>query len=371
MTLRNGIKLFAGSRFNVGSVKAPDSQTGAGGEYQFGVKVPLLRDFGINAKSAGERQALLGEPLAREQFRRTRLDTLAQAGVSYWDWVAAGQRLSVARDLLRVAEVRADATQKRADLGDLPRVDALEARQEVERRRGALIKAERDVQKAGFKLALYRFAPDGSRLPLPTESEVPGEAALPAPQAEARETQTAVRQAALATRPEVPANDLQQRIVRVDRDLAQNDRKPNIDLVWNPGADTGSRGIGDTLKAGILFSLPLERRDATGRRDEANFKLTKLQQDAALLSVQIRTEVDDAVSAVNLGVERYNAAVRELELARQVESREQDRLRLGEGTLFLLNQRERATAEAAGRVIDIRAEYYQAVLSLQVAGAQL
>lgn len=370
-TLRNGVKIYAGTRLNVGAVKAPDSQTGSGGEYVFGVKVPLLRDFGINPKSAGERQAILGEPLALQQFRRTRLDTLAQAGFAYWDWVAAGQRLAVARDLLRVAETRAEATRKRAELGDIPRVDALEALQEVERRRGALAKAERDTQKAAFKLALYRFGADGTPLPLPETGAVPAEAALPAPETVQDDAWDAARQAAIDNRPEVPANDLQRRIIRVDRDLAQNDRKPNIDFVLQPGADTGSKAIGETMKAGLSFTLPLQRRDADGRRDEADLKLTKLDQEATLLRFQIRTEVDDAVSAVNTGVTRYEAAVRELELARQVESRERDRLRLGEGTLFLLNQRERATAEAAQRVIDIRAEYFQAALSLQVASARL
>ncbi len=371
LTLRNGVKVYAGARLNSGAVKAPDSQTGTGGEYVAYVAVPLLRGLGINPKSAGERQAILGEPLAGERFRRTRLDTLAQAGFSYWDFVAAGQRLSIARELLRVAGIRASATQKRAELGDLPRVDALEARQEVERRRGGLSKAERDIQKAAFKLAQYRFALDGSALPVLGEAAVPREAALPKPTPVARRDQEAARQSAIVARPELPANELEQRIARVDRDLALNDRKPSVDFVFSPGADTGNRAIGSTLKAGLAFTFPLERRDALGRLSEANLKLAKLDQDALFLQTQIRFEVDDAVSAVNLGVERYEAAVSELDLARQVESRERDRLRLGDGTLFLLNQRERATAEAAGRVIDTRAEYFQAVLSLQVASAQL
>ncbi len=371
LTLRNGVKVFAGARLNAGSVKAPDSQTGTGGEYVAYVAVPLLRGFGINQRSASERQAILGEPLASERFRRTRLDTLSQAGIAYWDFVAAGQRLLVARELLRVAQIRANATQKRAELGDLPRVDALEARQEVERRFGGLTRAERDIQRGAFRLAQFRFAEDGTPLPILTERAVPRETALPTPVPITPDDQEEARENALAKRPEIPANQLEQRIVGVDRDLARNDRKPSVDFIFNPGADTGSRSIGNTLKAGITFSLPLGQREAKGRLSEANFRLQRLEQDALLLQTQIRLEVDDAVSSVNLSVRRYNAAVRELDLARQVESRERDRLRLGEGTLFLLNQRERATAETASRVIDTRAEYFQAVLSLQLASAQL
>ncbi len=371
LTLRNGVKLYAGARLNAGPVKAPDSQTGTTGEYVAYIALPLLRGLGINRSSASERQAILGEPLADERFRRTRLDTLSQAGTAYWDFVAAGQRLVVARELLRVATIRATATQQRADLGDLPRVDVLEAQQEVARRRGGVSKAERDLQKAAFKLAQYRFAPDGSPLPVLGEAAVPPQSALPRPVPVATGEGEAARQTAVDARPELPANELEQSIARVDRDLARNDRKPNLDFVFSPGADTGRSSIGNTLKAGLAFSFPLERREATGRLSEANLRIARLEQDALLLQTQIRLEVEDAISAVNLSVERYQAAVDELELAREVESRERDRLRLGDGTLFLLNQRERATAEAAGRVIDTRAEYFQAVLSLQVASAQL
>ena len=371
VTLRNGVKLYAGARLNAGPVKAPDSQTGTRGEYVAYVALPLFRGLGINPKSASERQALLGEPLADERFRRTRLNTLADAGFAYWDFVAAGQRLAIARELLRVAIVRATATQKRVELGDLPGVDALEAQQEVARRRGSLSKAERDLQKAAFKLAQYRFAPDGSSLPVLGENAVPPQSALPRPVAVAASAEELALQNAIETRPELPANELEQSIVGIDRDLARNDRKPNLDFIFSPGADTGRLSIGNTFKGGLVFSLPLERRDANGRLSEANLKIAKLEQDALLLETQIRLEVSDAVSAVNLGVERYEAAEDELELAREVESRERDRLRLGDGTLFLLNQRERATAEAAGRVIDTRAEYFQAILALQVASAQL
>ncbi|MBC8141417.1 MAG: TolC family protein, partial [Armatimonadetes bacterium] len=371
LLLRNGVRLYAGARLNTGAVKAPDSSTGTGGEYVVGVRVPLFRGFGANPRAASEQQAILGEPLATEQFRRTRLDVLEDAGSAYWNWVAAGQRLQVARNLLRVAEVRAEALSKRAELGDIPRVDAIEAGQEVARRQGLLIQAERGLQQAGFRLAGFRWEGSGSPAPVPTEAEVPPVSTLPEPEPISAAMVETARNAALATRPEVPANALQTRIARVDRDLAQNDTKPQVDFLFQPGADTGNKSIGDTLKVGFQFSLPLERRDATGRRDEADLRLERLSQDAALLRRQIVLEVDDAVSAVNRAAERDNATVRERDLAQQVENRERDRLRLGEGTVFLLNQRERTTAEAAQKVIDSRAEYFQAVLSLQVATGEL
>jgi outer membrane protein len=39
---RSGIKIFAGSRYNYGTIKSPLSSTGDGGEYYIGIKVPLM-----------------------------------------------------------------------------------------------------------------------------------------------------------------------------------------------------------------------------------------------------------------------------------------------------------------------------------------
>ena len=369
---RSGLKIIAGMRLNSGTVKSPLSSTGSAGEYYVGVKMPLLRGAGgINEKTAGEQQALLGESLADRNVALTRLNTLLDASLAYWEWAAAGRKQAVAQNLLRLAIVRADAVRVRAESGDLPLIDAVEADAEVERRRGAQIKANRDFSKTTFKLALYLWDTgnatdaqallDTARLP----SALPTTAPL---------TETDVAQAvtlALSHRPELAGIAVSQEILRLDEQLAENDRRPSLDATLAPGLDTGRKGIGETMKAGLLFSLPLYQNEATGRRDEARFKREKLRQGQVLLEQQVRTEVNDAVSAVNAAHEREEAARRELDLARRLETGERDRFTLGDSTLFLLNQRERATAETEARLIDVQAEYQQALALFRAAAAQL
>jgi outer membrane protein len=368
---RPGLKIYTGVRRNLGSVKSPLSATGDLGEFYVGVKLPLLRGFGVNEKSAAERQAFFGEGLADQAFAARRLETLAETGLAYWDWAAAGAKRTVVRDLLTIAETRAAQVRTRVQNGDLPAIDAVEADTEVQRRQGALIKAERDLQKAGFYLARYLWPddatvatarpPDADRLP----------PALPEPKPIEPTMLTAGRDRAIARRPELQSVAVTRSILGVDRELAENDRKPNLDFVLSPGQDVGAGGIGNTMKAGILYSVPLQRREATGRRDEALWKLEKLAQEESLLRQQIGLEVEDAVSAVNAAYERYLAAVREVELAKRLEQGERDRYALGEGTLFLVNQRERATAEAQARLLDVQAEYQQALLVYRAATADL
>ena len=82
-------------------------------------------------------------------------------------------------------------------------------------------------------------------------------------------------------------------------------------------------------------------------------------------------EVDDAWSAIQAAVDRFRATDAEVLLAKQLETGERKRFAAGDSTLFLVNQRERATAEALGRLIDIQLEYQQALLALDAASIAL
>lgn len=368
-TLRSGVKLIAGREFSTGTVKSPLSSTGGAGAFFAGAKIPVLRGSGVNEKTVGERQAILGIPLAARGYETVRLGALLGAAVAYWDWVASGQKRTVAVDLLRLASVRADQIRRENKLGAQPGIAVVETDQEVQRRRGALIKAERDLQKAAFKLAAYLWKNDGAPDALPSPEVLPPTMPTPVPLAQSA-VQDARNRAAVA-RPEIAALALQQEIARWDLRLAENDSKPDVSLVVQAGQDLGQNGIGQTLKAGVSFSVPLNRWEATGRRDGTRAKLAKLDQENALLRRQVALEVEDAASAVNAAEERCRTAVEEVTLSLRLEEGERSRFRAGDSTLFLVNQRERGTAESRARLIDVTAEYHQAAAAFRAASVQI
>jgi outer membrane protein TolC len=290
------------------------------------------------------------------------------AATNYWDWVAAKRKLVVARDLFELAQFRAKAVTDRVNAGDLPAIDQAEAEAEVFNRQEAFTKADRDLQKAAFKLSLYLWLPDGQRAFSPEPEQVPEQWNAPAPYSDTQAIEG--EKFALERRPELRALALNRQITQVDLNLARNQRRPGVELTFSPGRDTGVGSIGTTFKGGINFSLPLRQRTADGRIGAASFKINKIEFDTINQRQQISTQVFDAISAINTSYERYRAALQAVELNQRVEEGEREKFRLGDSTLFVVNQRERATAQARIKLIEIQAEYEQAVATFRTASVQ-
>lgn len=371
----SGAKFYVGSRLNFGTVKSPNSSTGSTGEYFAGIKVPLMRDFQWNEKSVSARQAQIRIPLAEQFVASTRLEVFLSAGTAYWDWVAAVNKQRVQDALLAVARDRAEFVRKRADEGAIRKIDIQEADSEVQRRLGSVAKAKLDAQKAALKLQNYLWSVEGVTIKLPESSEAPiletdpdkpvsTDLVLLSPQAI-----TDGQNNALTYRPEVKEVELQRGLLNFDLVLARNQRRPALDLVFNPGVDTGNRSIGDTSKAGLYYSIPLRQDVADGQIQATEAKIRKLEFARALLRQEIQNEVATAVASVEAAYDRYAAAVSEVEKLRIVELGEITRFREGGSELFLVNQRERARAEAQVRLLDVRAEFEQALVAFRVATA--
>lgn len=364
---RYGIKLSAGGQLSGGDIKSPASSTGDGGTYFLGLKVPLLRGFMMNEKIAAALQADLGEPFADAAYHRARLDIVQDAINQYWDWVAEARKVTVAENLLKLAQERYRVILDRANAGDLPKIDTIEAEQEVQRRQGGLVKAQRDYQKVAYKLSLFLWDANGVTLPQPTISMVPATSQRPGLLSD--DDWMEGRAEALQKRPELKTVSIQRDITTVDLDYAKNLRLPVVDLYGAPGSDLGAGGIGQTYKAGVSIIVPLRQRTANGLVSAAKYKIEKLNLDQLMLVQKIMIDVDDAVNAVNTTYERFLAAEKEYELATALELGEREKFALGDSSLFLVNQRERSTAEVAVKVIDIYSQYRQAIGSFSIAKA--
>lgn len=361
---RSGMKFFAGGRGNFGKVKSPLSPTGEFGEYFAGVAMPLFRDRSINEKSIAERQARLGIEAAETVITTVRLDIVRSAAESYWDWTAANQKLAVNRNLFEIASRRAAQIASRVTSGDLPPIDSTEAALEVQRRMSGVVKARRDLQKAGLKLGLYLWKSNGEPDELLMPEQAPDKFPSPNPLPDFVIKEGIDR--ALSNNPELERLRVVRNQSELEARLARNNRRPRVDLYLAPGRDAGFNSVGMTFKFGAAVELPMRTRAADGQFAAAQLKIEKNDLEQRIKRQAIITEVTDAAQAVNAAHDGYLLALQELELARTLERGERQRFDAGDSTLFLVNQRERTTAEAEIKLIDTQAIYEQALIAFKI-----
>ena len=253
--------------------------------------------------------------------------------------------------------------------GDLPALDIAESEQEIQRRQAALVRSERDFQKASLLLSVFLWDESGAPRVVPSLQEVP--ALQPEPRELTNGEWMEGRKLALELRPELKKIILEREQAKIDLRLAENMILPAMDAYLTQGADTGPQGIGPVVRAGMAVSLPLRQRTARGQAQAARLKIQKLTLDEKAERQRIQAEVDDTVSAINTSYERWVSTLLEVKKAKQVEEGERLRFGAGDSTLFLVNQRERMSAEAQMRLAEVHVDYLQSAAAFRAVTCRL
>jgi cobalt-zinc-cadmium efflux system outer membrane protein len=378
-----GASLFAGYRLGVplvpGSPGLPDysggSQTNYFGEVRAGLSVPLLRNGAIDRRRANVQVRGQGRSIAEADLERARIEASRFAATRFWDWVAAGRKLAIARDLLRVASDRQAGLETRARVGDLAQYEAQDNERAVLSRQASVVSAQQTLARAAIELSLFYRDEQGVPV-LPRDAQLPAALADVDPRWTASAGGPEAERQALAARPEVRRFDAQLAQSRVELEFARNQMLPALDLQAQVSQDLGAAvSSSDTrgrpeLSAGVLLEVPIVMRAQRGRLRAAEAAVARIEAQRTFARDRVVADVRDATAGLRAALERVELTGRELALARRVEDAERERFRQGDSSIFLVNQREQATAEAAGRLVDASADWLRAQAAYRAALGQ-
>lgn len=362
-----GASVYGGWRDGSGDFAsyAGQLQTRSGGEWRGGFKLPLVRNREIDERRGTLAKARIGVRLADLTIDQQRLAVRQMAARRYWDWVAGGQRLKVAEEILRVANERDGALREGSNLGQIPAIEVTENQRQILQRRSQVVEAQRALQQASIELSL--FYRDGNGRPvLATMNQLPP--ALPATATLSDEQFERDLETALRRRPELERLRRQAEQIQVDTRMARNEAKPAVDLALGFTAESGvgpvRRGPGE-VKASLRFELPVQRRSAQGKLAAAEAKLTQTLRREEYARDQVEAEVRDAASAVRNAHSRAVLIRQEVDVALDLADAERERFRLGDSTLFTVNLREQAAVDAELRSVSAVNDYLRALTAYE------
>ena len=331
-------------------------ETNTGGEFSGGIRFPLAQNRTIDERRAALWKATYGVG-AVEPFIQAQIIEFIRAGsYAYWDWVAAGLNLRVARELLDLAEERDDQIEGQVKAGARPESLLVDNRRLIVSRQIKLIDAQRKLETTAIKLSLFLRTPDGQPV-IPIEQQLPS--AFPQATAIATDTVSSEVAEALGRRPELMELNFQYRIAQVDLQQSQNLILPELDATLWSAKDVGGESTPSGNKtpyqaeAGLNFSVPLQRRKARGKVTAAEGKLAQIANKRKFVEDKIATEVQNVVVTIDAAYRSIDKAHESVRLNEQMQKYEIVKLEKGDSDLLLVNLREAATFDA--RVVEIEA----------------
>jgi outer membrane protein TolC len=310
----------------------------------------------MNPENAELQRSNLADPKADIQIAQTRQDLFFAAASQYWDWTAAIKLADVQKRALRVAEDRFKQVEQRAKAGAAAPLDAVEANQEVQRRREGWIASTRAVEQEQYKLSMFLWERDSPVTP-PAERAWDFPKPVDPPSAEIVKADKLV---ARAMRPEVREVEIEAKLNNIDLALAKNNLLPSLDLEATPARTPEKFVLGLGYRFGAEMRIPILQRRSRGEVMEAQGKADRFVLVQKYREQQVQVDVDNALSAMERAKERIAAAGQSLQLAKTLEEGERFRFSVGATSVLFVNLRERNAVDSEAQVVRAQADYQQA-----------
>lgn len=365
-----GLSYFAGYRLGSGRypVYYDWMKTAEGGELRAGVSVPLLRGLAIDRARATLARARIDQAIAEPSIHQQRIDIARAGALTFWTWVAAGQRLLIATDVLRIAEERNEALGKRVQAGALARIEQEDNRRVIIERRARLVGSQRAFEQASIQLSLYLRDEGGCPI-IPAKEQLPAFNEPPPPPDKAQ--RQADLEAALLRRPELQQLALQRQRVLIELDLAKNQMLPGLNVVAQGAQDVGAITKKDLFRSygevSLSMDVPLQQREARGRILAARAELERIAAREQMQRDRVQVEVQNALNGLDLAYEMLRRGKDNRLQTTYLEEAERRQFDIGKSDLFRVNIRELNTAEARMLEIDAVAEFFRSLADYKAA----
>jgi len=369
-----GGDVFAGYRIGRGTFEPwyKERETNEGGEFRTALTIPLARDRQIDQRRADLWRANVGRQVADPEINAQLIDFVQEASYAYWDWVASGEKLRIAKGILALAEDRAESIRRQVEEDALDPPVLTDNLRLIAERRASRASAERKLRQAAVKLSLYFRTANGRPL-IPDDALLPG---FPPPVKIEPESIAADISTAITQRPEAVVLSMMIRQLEIDFAQASNEFRPSIDAVVGASQDVGTPASaandkGDfELDTSLYLDMPVQRRKARGRMQVARGKITQLAARRRLVEDRIAADVQSVYAALVAAYEQVEQTRQAVEFAEDLATRERRSLQLGAADLLTVAFREQFAVEAADRAVDALLLYFLAEADYRAAMAQ-
>lgn len=364
--------------YDISSGYAPQYEgaqiTSTQGREFLGLKLNLLSGFAIDKERLDLYNSILEKDKAGYQLDLVRLIVKTDAMKAYLSWIIAGAELTSYERLVKVAERRQYALEKRLQEGDVAKITVTENYNNLLKRQIKLISAQDYFNQTAQNLSLY-YRSNGCKMLLPTENILPKKTPkiIQKPLLNPSEEMNA----SVQKRPEFRIINTQIAQLNNEKKYAETNLLPKLNVLLqynNNNSDTATTPDfvinQNEYLAKLEFSFPLEQNLGKGMNTEAIKKLQKLQNDRQLLLDQLYSRINTLSFRIKNTSAQTKLANNEWSLAQELFTAESARFDEGDSNFFMLNLREENVTNAYIGMINAISQNYQALIEYNFLNAQ-
>lgn len=358
-----------GSYNHLDGQKLNNSDT-KGGLYQFGITVPLAKNFLYDKRRAMLDQAKFGLKMTEAEQAVLTNELLLEAENMYWEWVQNYEIYKLRSQIVDINKDRLKLTRKTFEFGEKPAIDTIEALSQLQsfelQQRDAFLSFVKSTQQ----IQLYLWKDDKqfyelSEMIYPSEnlSEHLAYSDFEFLINDINSRQISMHQSILYY-------DQKQNILESERRLKWQSFLPKVDFTYNffnkENYSVDHLPLFDhNFQYGLKLEIPIFQREA-----RANYQMAKIKLDQNQLDTNMKIrELDVKIETYKNEIQNYHTQIdlsrNNLLNYRKLLYAEETRYSNGESSLFLINSRENKVIEAQEKFISIRTKFLKSFNKLK------
>lgn len=353
---RSGIELQTSANIETATNQSLDTPDEASSSIGATISFPIYDFLLENQNTTNERIALEGTNASLQDYYTQISTSIYQTVVSYWNYLAAYEKLILYKESVENTEQMLKDFQKLIDSGERPKADANQIKANLAVKQGRVINGKKDLDALGNQLSNAMGIPF-STAPLPppkvrwVDVEEPVEAIL-----------EQLVLTAQSQRFSIKALESNIRSARLLRDSSRRGVKPDLDLFVAASLSDKGRNVStdvfdnaETLSAGVIFSMPLENNAAESALTSNEIALRQLAINLADTKRQVSIEVATALNNLRQSLKAYEYSLETVALYEESLRVEVQKLKLGMSTVIdVINTHENLQSALISKVEDLR-----------------
>jgi len=324
---------------------------------------PLLRGAGRQINEAPVNQARLTETRNQLELRKTLIEQITQAGVTYRALAKAQEALRIQQMSLTSQQKQLEFVQVLVDAGRRARSELVDVRANIAATESQVLGAQNALEQA--RSDLLNLLDLGNNLNIAVSQTLIAEfqtGNIPAGTYQNLQT-AALLSEAYSNRPEYLQAQLDIKIAELAEVVTRDNQRWGLDL-------QGTAGMGDTsqVAAEITLTRKFGDQELETNRTQSNVDFQKRQNDLVRITKDIELEVGDRLRDINSSLEQITSARRATELTQRRLEIATERFQRGrDGDLFQVISLQNDVVTAQNEEVNAKIGFLDAVARLDQA----